>query len=169
MGERSVLAQRGIHDRGMKICQANTPEQLATVRALFEEYASWIGVDLSYQGFAEELQTLPGAYAPPGGRLLLAEIDGEPVACVALRALEANVCEMKRLFVRSGFRGRGLGKVLVERAIEEARGLGYATLKLDTLPFMHQAIRLYETLGFARCAPYYETPIDGTVFMELTL
>jgi len=153
----------------MKICQAVTPEHIAVSRTLFEEYAAWLGIDLSYQGFAAELAGLPGLYALPRGRLLLATTGGEAAGCVALRPLADGVCEMKRLFVRPAFRGQQLGQLLAGRVIEEARTIGYQTMRLDTLPQMQAAIRLYEALGFVRCAAYYETPLPDTVFMELHL
>lgn len=153
----------------MNICAAVTPEHVALTRALFEEYAAWLGVDLCFQGFAAELAGLPGSYAPPRGRLLLALAGGEAAGCVALRPREEGVCEMKRLFVRPGFRGQGLGKRLVERILEEARAIGYEKIRLDTLRSMQAAIQLYEALGFGRAAPYYETPLHDTVFMELQL
>ena len=136
---------------------------------MFEEYAVWLGIDLSYQGFVAELTGLPGVYAPPHGRLLLALTGSETAGCVALRPLAEGVCEMKRLFVRSAFRGQGVGRLLAKRIVKEARGIGYGTMKLDTLPQMQAAIRLYEALGFTRCAAYYQTPLADTVFMELHL
>ena len=138
----------------MKICQALTPEQIALSRTLFEEYADSLSIDLSFQGFAAELAGLPGVYAPPRGRLLLALAGRDASGCVALRPLGDGVCEMKRLFVRSGFRGQGIGKLLAERIVQEARAIGYRTMRLDTLPSMHTAIRLYEGIGFVRCAAY---------------
>jgi putative acetyltransferase len=153
----------------MKICQAITPEQIALSRTLFEEYAAWLGIDLSFQGFAAELAGLPGLYVPPHGRLLLALARSEAAGCVALRPLADGVCEMKRLFVRSGYRGQGLGRRLGERIVAEARAIGYRMMRLDTLPSMQAAVRLYETLGFVRCAAYYETPLPDTIFMELQL
>jgi ribosomal protein S18 acetylase RimI-like enzyme len=153
----------------MKICPAITPGHIALARALFEEYAAWLGIDLSFQGFAAEVAGLPGHYAPPRGRLLLALASSEAAGCVALRPQGDSVCEMKRLFVHPAFRGQGLGKLLAERIVEEARVIGYATMRLDTLPSMPAAIRLYEALGFARCAPYYDTPLRDAVFMELRL
>ncbi len=153
----------------MTICQAITPGQIAIARALFEEYAAWLGIDLSFQGFAAELGRLPGVYAPPRGRLLLALAGNEPSGCVALRPLEDDVCEMKRLFVRPGFRGQGCGRLLTERIVQEARAIGYRLMKLDTLAHMQPAITLYESLGFVRCPPYYATPLPDTVFMELRL
>jgi len=153
----------------MNICQAITPEQMALARALFEEYAAWLRVDLCFQGFAAELAGLPGFYAPPQGRLLLALTAREAAGCVALRPREDGICEMKRLFVRPSFRGQGLGKLLVERIVAEARAIGYRAMRLDTLPPMQAAIRLYESVGFGHCAPYYATPLPETVFMELHL
>ncbi|MCW5603860.1 MAG: GNAT family N-acetyltransferase [Burkholderiales bacterium] len=166
---RSVTRNVEVESTRVKICQVNTPEQVAAARALYNEYAEWIGMDLSFQGFAEELATLPGAYTPPDGRLLLAETDNEVAGCVALRPLERHVCEMKRLYVRPRFRGCGVGKLLVEHILKEARAIGYMIMRLDTLSFMADAVRLYEAAGFTRCTAYYETPISGTVFMELRL
>jgi GNAT superfamily N-acetyltransferase len=153
----------------MKICQAKTPEEIALTRSLFEEYAAWLRIDLCFQGFAAELAGLPGAYAAPRGRLLLAFVGSDVSGCVALRPIGDDVCEMKRLFVRAGFRGQGIGKQLGERVVQEARDIGYRMMRLDTLPSMQSAIRLYEGLGFVRCAAYYETPLAETVFMELRL
>lgn len=153
----------------MQIAQATTPLHLAAIRTLFQEYAAWLRVDLCFQGFTEELAGLPGRYAPPGGRLLLASAGHEPAGCVALRPAGDTVCEMKRLFVRPAYQGRGLGKRLAEQVVAEAREIGYSTMILDTLPDMQRAIRLYEALGFARCSAYYATPLEETVFMELRL
>jgi putative acetyltransferase len=155
--------------KGMTICQALTPQHMALSRALFQEYVAWLGIDLSFQGFPAELAGLPGLYVPPRGRLLLALADGEAAGCVALRPLGDGVCEMKRLFVRPAFRGQRLGKRLAQGVIAEAREAGYTMMRLDTLPAMQGAIRLYETLGFIRCAAYYETPLPDTIFMELRL
>ena len=153
----------------MIICQAALPEELALARALFEEYAAWLGIDLSFQGFAAELAGLPGPYAPPQGRLLLALQDGLALGCVALRPQEEGVCEMKRLYVRPPFRGQGVARQLVDRLVHEARLTGYQRMRLDTLPGMRAAIRLYEALGFVRCPAYYATPLPDTIFMELQL
>jgi ribosomal protein S18 acetylase RimI-like enzyme len=151
----------------MQIYQASTPSEIDLARALFEEYAGWLAIDLCFQGFAEELAALPGAYAPVRGRLLLAQVGGEAAGCVAVRPLDGAVCEMKRLYVRPAFRRQGIGRLLAERAVHEARAIGYLTMKLDTLPRMQAAIGLYERLGFVRCTPYYDTPLADTVFMEL--
>jgi putative acetyltransferase len=153
----------------VQICLAASPGQIAQVRLLFEEYARWLGIDLGFQGFAEELAGLPGLYAPPRGRLLLASVGDQAVACAALRPLPDSLCEMKRLYVRPAFRGQGLGKKLAERIIAEARSIGYSRMRLDTLPWMSAAIHIYETLGFSRCGAYYDTPLGDTVFMELRL
>ena len=153
----------------MQICQATAQEQIAAVRSLFEEYAAGLGIDLCFQGFAVELATLPGLYAPPRGRLVLATGADGPAGCVALRPAGGTACEMKRLFVRPAYQGQGLGGALAKRVITEARGIGYSTMVLDTLPSMHSALRLYESLGFVRRSAYYDTPLPETVFMELRL
>ena len=153
----------------MEILDAVTPAQVAEVRILFQEYADWLKVDLCFQGFAEELKTLPGVYASPQGRLLLAMDGDTPAGCVAMRPADGSACEMKRLYAKQAYQGRGLGRALAEKVISEARQAGYSTMRLDTLPFMHNAMSLYETLGFRRRTAYYDTPIGGTVFMELFL
>jgi len=153
----------------LRICQANSAPRIALARALFEEYADGLDIDLCFQGFADELAGLPGLYAAPRGRLLLALAGGDAAGCVALRPLDEGYCEMKRLFVRAPFRGQGLGQRLIERIVAEARAIGYRTMRLDTLPSMQEAIRRYEALGFVRCASYYKTPLPHTVFMELQL
>jgi len=153
----------------MRIEQATTSDEIAAVRALFEEYAAWSKVDLCFQGFAAELASLPGAYAPPKGRLFLAIATDGLAGCIALRPFKGGACEMKRLYVRPPCRGRGLGRTLAERAVADARRIGYTSIFLDTLPSMETAIRLYESLGFERRAAYYDTPLEDTVFMELRL
>jgi GNAT superfamily N-acetyltransferase len=153
----------------MQIRQAASPTDIATARGLFQEYAGAIGVDLCFQRFADELAQLPGPYSPPQGRLLVAWDGDEAAGCVALRSLSASTCEMKRLFVRPAFRGRGIGKGLVDAVIYEALAIGYATMRLDTLPTMTAATQLYESAGFIRRTPYYDTPLAETVFMERPL
>jgi GNAT superfamily N-acetyltransferase len=153
----------------MYILPATTPRQIAQVHRLFEEYARLLGIDLCFQNFADELAGLPGSYAPPRGRLLLAVIDDQPAGCVALRPLQDNACEMKRLFVPPAFRGQGIGRKLAEQIIAEARQIGYAVMKLDTLPSLKPATALYTSLGFSPCSPYNDTPLKETLFLELPL
>jgi putative acetyltransferase len=126
-------------------------------------------VSLCFQDFAGELARLPGDYAPPAGRLLLALRDGKPAGCAALRPLFHRDAEMKRLFVRPAYRGMGLGRQLALAVIDAARGMGYHTLKLDTLPAMKAAQRMYESLGFRDTAPYNDNPVGGTRFLSLPL
>jgi ribosomal protein S18 acetylase RimI-like enzyme len=149
--------------------QAESPEDVATAGTLFQEYGASLGFKLCFQGFDQELAGLPGDYAPPAGRLLLLIEDGKVAGCVALRRLEADACEMKRLYVRPEYRGRALGRFLAESIISEARGLGYARLRLDTVPTMAVAIALYRDLGFREIAPYRENPISGALYFELRL
>ena len=149
--------------------QAETTEDVETARLLFKEYAASLGFDLCFQGFDRELAGLPGDYAPPDGRLLLLIEEGRPAGCVALRRFAPDACEMKRLYVRPEFRERSMGRALTEAAMHEARGIGYARLILDTVPFMAAAIALYRALGFREIAPYRANPIPGAMFFELRL
>jgi putative acetyltransferase len=153
----------------VEIVRATSVEEIATARMLFKEYEASLGIELTFQGFAQEVLALPGAYAPPAGRLLLAIGGAGPAGCVALRPLEGGLCEMKRLYVRPTARGTRLGRRLAETVIGEARAIGYARMRLDTLPSMKEAFALYQTLGFREIAPYYKTPVVGTRFMELDL
>ena len=140
-----------------------------TVRALFDEYARELAVDLSFQGFAAERDALPGEYVPPRGRLLLAERGGSAAGCVALRPLDARTAEMKRLFLRPSARGTGLGRRLAQAVIAEAASAGYDSLRLDTLPSMGAAIAMYRALGFHEIAAYRHNPVPGALFLELAL
>ena len=148
---------------------ADTPAALAVCRELFVEYQRALGVSLCFQGFEAELTGLPGDYAPPRGRLYLALAAGRPAGCAALRPLFHRDAEMKRLYVRPAHRGSGLGRLLAVRIIEDARTLGYDNLKLDTLPSMRAAQRMYEKLGFRDTAPYNDNPVAGVRFMALAL
>ena len=154
----------------MKIIQAQTADDIEAVRALFHEYQRSLGVDLCFQGFAEEPAALPGRYAPPRGRLLLARNGAHAAGCVALRPLEeAGVCEMKRLFVRPAYRGQGLGYRLAMQIVNEATALGYAIMRLDTLDMLDSAMRMYAVMGFQRRTPYYANPLPGVVYWERVL
>ena len=154
----------------MRIVQAHTPRDLEAARILFREYERFLGVDLCFQGFEQELATLPGRYAPPSGRLLLARVGERAAGVVALRSLvEEGACEMKRLFVRPAYRGQGLGRRLATRIVDEAAALGYAVIRLDTLDTLEGALRLYLELGFQRRAPYYAHPLPGVVYWERDL
>ncbi len=152
------------------IIQAETTAQIEDARRLFREYEAWLDVDLCFQSFEEELKTLPGKYAVPTGRLLLAYINEKPAGCVALRKIDDDICEMKRLFVRADFRGAGLGKKLIERLIEAGKIIGYKKMRLDTLPEkMPRAVALYREFGFQPIAAYYDNPHRETLFMEKSL
>ena len=150
--------------------QAHSPDQIAQTRELFLEYAKSLGFSLCFQGFDNELAGLPGDYAPPDGRLLLAECQGQLAGCVALHRLGSDVCEMKRLYLRPQFRGKGLGRALAERIIAEGRQVGYKRMRLDTVePVMKDALAMYRKLGFKEIAPYRTNPIAGAKYMELEL
>ena len=154
----------------LRIVQAETPQHIETIRGLFREYESWLGLDLCFQGFEEELRTLPGKYVSPDARLYLACVDDKPVGCIAMRKLDDGICEMKRLYLRSEARGLGLGNRLVERLINDARTIGYQKMRLDTHPpKMGKAVKLYESHGFKPIPPYYENPHESVLYMELVL
>ena len=154
----------------MKFIQATTAEEINVARELFQEYAAALNIDLCFQNFTQEVAGLPGDYALPGGRLLLAIVGEQVAGCVALRALDDGVCEMKRLYVRPAFRRIGLGRKLVQTIVDAAREIGYERMRLDTLPGkMDQAISLYRFLGFKEIEPYYHNPVPSATFMELTL
>jgi putative acetyltransferase len=153
----------------IEVTYAGTAEQIEQARVLFLEYQASLGVDLGFQGFTEELAGLPGSYAPPSGRLLLATVNGAPCGCAALQAITSEICEMKRLFVQPGQRGLGLGRLLVQRVIDEARAIGYRCIYLDTLPSMTKATAMYLALGFEEIPPYRHNPVPGTRYMALSL
>jgi putative acetyltransferase len=155
--------------RATRIVPAVTPDLLREVGALFLEYAASLGFDLCFQDFDTELADLPGRYAPPAGALLLALVGEDLAGCVAMRPFADDVCEMKRLFVRPGYRGRGVGGALAVAIIEAARRAGHTTMRLDTVPSMVEAIALYRSLGFVGIPPYRNNPVPGAVFMELDL
>jgi putative acetyltransferase len=155
----------------LTMMEAETAEAVATARQLIEEYAAWLEFKLCFQGFEDEMRSLPGKYAPPAGRLLLALWNGNPAGVIALRPLEeSGLCEMKRLYVRPEFRGHNIGRLLAERIIREAAEIGYSRMRLDTVAGkMDSAIAMYRELGFKETDPYYQTPVGHTLFMELTL
>jgi GNAT superfamily N-acetyltransferase len=153
----------------MRIIDGHGEEELPEVRRLFEEYATSLEVDLGFQDFDHELRELPGEYAPPAGRLLLALVGDDPAGCVALRPYEQDVCEMKRLYVRPAFQDAGLGRGLAEAIVEAARDAGYRLMRLDTLPTMESARRLYSSLGFEEIEAYRHNPVHGTTFFQLDL
>jgi ribosomal protein S18 acetylase RimI-like enzyme len=151
------------------ITRVSSADDLAAVRTLFREYAATLDVDLDYQGFQQEVAALPGDYAPPRGCLLLATAARDALACVGVRPLDPDRCEMKRLYVRPQARGTGLGRRLAVAAIDFGRGAGFRAMRLDTLPSMTSAQTLYRALGFRSIAPYRASPVAGTLFMELDL
>ena len=150
--------------------QAETPSQVALARELFLEYAQSLGFSLCFQNFDDELANLPGDYAPPDGRLLLAEYEDQLAGCVALHKLSGEICEMKRLYLRPQFRGKGLGRAFAERIIAEARHIGYTKMRLDTVePVMKDAVAMCRRIGFVEIPPYCANPIAGALYMELQL
>ena len=154
----------------LSIFPAQTLAQIAQARELFLEYAQSLGFSLCFQNFDKELAELPGSYALPEGRLLLVEKEGQLVGCVALHKLAPGICEMKRLYLRPRFRGKGLGRILADRIIAEARQAGYRHMRLDTVePVMKDAVAMYYKLGSKDIAPYCENPMPGAIYLELEL
>jgi len=153
----------------IEIRHAHADDALAEARALFKEYASRLGRDLSLEDFARELVDLPGSYGPPDGALLVAHCDGRPAGCVALRPMEEGLCEIKRLFVRHPFRGKGIGKRLALAVIAAARDRGYRAMRISFAPWMEEAIAIYRGLGFRPIEAYRAKAFEGSVFLELTL
>lgn len=153
-----------------EIFQAETPAHIEDARKLFREYETWLDVDLCFQLFEEELENLPGKYSAPEGGLFLATVEGKLAGGIAFRKIDDETCEMKRLFVREDFRGFKLGGKLIEKLFEKARDAGYKFVRLDTLADkMPSAIRLYKSFGFTATKPYYQTPLQNTVFMKYDL
>jgi ribosomal protein S18 acetylase RimI-like enzyme len=148
---------------------ADLPSDLPVVRDLFEEYGRSLGIDLAFQGFAEELAALPGKYCPPEGSVILARSDGTPCGCVALRRFDERTCEMKRLYVRPAQRGLGIGAQLVAGILASGVARGYEAMRLDTLSTMTHAIGLYHSFGFREIEPYIFNPLPGALFMEKRL
>lgn len=153
----------------LTIRPAETETDYQAARGLFEEYAESLDFELCFQDFADELERLPGDYAPPTGDLLLAEVDEMVAGCIAVRKLDEGVCEMKRLYVRPAFRQAGIGRALSEAILERARDLGYEVMRLDTVESMHAAQALYRSLGFRKTEPYYHNPLPNVVYMEREL
>ncbi|MDY0014302.1 MAG: carbonate dehydratase [Rhodocyclaceae bacterium] len=153
----------------LRILGADDKQALDQVRQFFRNYAAWLGVDLSYQNFGEEMESLPGAYGAPAGRLFYAEVDGRPAGCVGVRPSSDGVCEIKRLYVDPEFRGLKVGRELAMAAIKTAKTLGYRKALVDTLPAMRIAVRLYRELGFTETPAYYPTAVEGTMFLALDL
>lgn len=153
----------------MEIIEAITAEQIEVSAQLFREYQTQLNVDLCFQGFEQELATLPGKYASPTGAILLAIHEGDTIGCVAVRPIEGDSCEMKRLYVRDQYRGLSAGRKLTEAIIDKARALGYKKMQLDTLQRLDRAISLYAKLGFVETKPYYDNPLNEVVYWELLL
>lgn len=153
----------------MQIIEAKSDKQIETTRQLFREYQEFLGEDLCFQGFEEELASLPGKYADPNGAIFLVEHEGDFIGCVAVRPLEGSTCEMKRLYVQPQAQGLKAGRLLAEIVIEKARELGYEKMQLDTLQRLEKAISLYQKLGFKKISSYYANPLDEVVYLELDL
>ena len=165
-----MLRQSEARNPALQFVQVQSESQIEQVRQLFLEYARSLGFSLCFQNFDQELANLPGDYSPPHGKLLLAEFEGELAGCVALHKLENEICEMKRLYLRPQFRGKGLGRDLATRIITEARDLGYSRLRLDTVESaMQDAVAMYLKLGFRKIDPYCENPMPSALYMELVL
>lgn len=148
---------------------ASSEDDIALARTLFTEYGRSLNFSLCFQDFDRELAELPGDYASPDGRLILVYHRQTPVGCVALRKIDSQICEMKRLYVRPEFRGEGFGRALAETALEEAKKIGYRFMRLDTVPEMKEAISLYESIGFKKIPPYRDNPVPGAIYLEIDL
>lgn len=168
-GAGSFMKPISINEHKVDFILVSGGSLLAEVREMFTEYAHSLDIDLTFQDFETELKSLPGKYAPPDGALLLAMLNGKEAGCAALRKISEEICQMKRLYIRDAFRGLGIGRKLVSMIIEEAKGMGYSYIRLDTLPTMQEAQKLYTSFGFYDIEPYVFNPISGTRFMELRL
>lgn len=154
----------------IEIRQAESGEEIKQAQRLFREYEKWFGISLCFQNFDDEVANLPGKYAEPDGRLFLVYANEKLAGCIALRKIETGICEMKRLFVREDFRGSGIGRILIEKIIEEARKIGYEKMRLDTYPpKMGKAVSLYESFGFCEIPSYYNNPHENVLYMEKIL
>ncbi|NPV91699.1 MAG: GNAT family N-acetyltransferase [Firmicutes bacterium] len=153
----------------MKVIRVQSEEQVSSVRELIREYTFSLGVDLHFQGLAQELAGLPGEYSEPDGGLLAVDMNGRLIGCVALRKLEPRICEMKRMYVKPEFRGRGIGRMLAEAVVQNAREIGYEKMRLDTLSRLEDAISLYTSMGFQEIEPYIYNPLPGVRFLELNI
>lgn len=153
----------------MRVRQVRTEQDLNEVRVLFREYEVFLNINLDFQIFEEEIAGLPGEYVPPDGEILIAYNEERSIGCVAVRRLNENICEMKRLFVRQEAKGIGMGRQLAQNIIHTARDFGYSRMRLDTLERLKEAMCLYESLGFRRIAPYYDNPLQGVIYRELDL
>jgi putative acetyltransferase len=153
----------------MQIISAESAAQLSIIRTIFREYEQFLNVDLCFQGFEEELANLPGKYAPPSGALFLAVEDNSVAGCVAVRGLESDICEMKRLYTRPSYRSKGLGRQLAQKIILQAQELGYELMRLDTLEILTEAMSLYQSLGFKKTGAYYHNPLENVIYWELPL
>ncbi|MFX0033142.1 MAG: GNAT family N-acetyltransferase [Candidatus Hodarchaeota archaeon] len=153
----------------LRIIEANTKEQIEIVRDMFKEYAEYLQIDLDFQNFNEELANLPGDYSTPSGSILLAYFNNHLAGCIALRKYNKSICEIKRLYVKQDFQGLKIGRKLTQKVIDKARIIGYKSIRLDTLPTMKKAIKLYLSLGFSEIKPYRYNPIEGARYFELKL
>jgi len=157
-------------DKNITIYETGYENDVSEVKSLFIEYAKSLNFDLCFQGFDEELTTLPGKYSPPEGIIYLAKLNDKIAGCIALRKLEKGVCEMKRLYVRPEFRRNGIGKLLCDKLLEKARSIGYKKMRLDTIShLMKDAVKLYKSYGFYEIPAYYKNPQEGVIYMELEL
>lgn len=159
-----------MENNNIEILPVNTPELTEETKRLFREYEKWLNVSLCFQGFEEEVNTLPGKYSPPEGKLYIVKYDSKYSGCIALRKIEDGICEMKRLFLKEELRGKGIGNTLVTKIINDAKDIGYKTMRLDTIKEkMPKAVEIYTKHGFVETEPYYHNPNPHTLFLELDL